>query len=1297
MLKKTVIWHIADLHIERKRHKALYYAFDFLISKIRLHATDNPDDIMYLCIVGDVFEYKIKYSQLDLVCFHHLLNLTQTIANLKVIIMPGNHDYSEANETDLIYAALINTKYDNIYHFSASGKYVFPDVEFYVHSPIDKIIPTLPMALTAAKRIALVHEPIEGCKAYGGIQIMNSRLSANSLGQKYDLVLLGDIHKKQFILPNVAYCGSFVQKTKAEDYQHGCIKWTFDDASSKDIVSEFINFDQIELYLTIKVEDNKICKFTTTHIKSARYIEIAHFNSSKQGIDHAVKVITEKFGMRPHNIKSLGVKQKDQILSTSDSLPNQIQCIESNQQLNIIHSILEESKCLQLWDEIKALHIQRAIHKNDKLKWDILQIKWSNLFCYGPDNIIDFTKFDTSDRRVFSLIGRNKTGKSSILDILLLILFNHISRGTRSSIIRKGCNSFNIECIFKVGPYKYQIERSSDEHEMNKCKLYKLLPTTDVSVASETTKEDMSGSTIIETYQIMRDLIGEYREFINVNIAMQSGQLFTDESALSQRVRILQFLELEHLHTLSKSIDQEIRVLKKTIKALQGTLSSNPPQRKLYETELSAKLVELSQVQIEIQQIIPKLSMTERSVKNKSSSNVIEQIKQLGTLLPSISNKNIISFHDLEKLKQEKYLLEKDLNVSSIQLSGKSESELYATLPSKYRSENDNDLNNHAEQSLSQINKLSATKQLVVDVYKNKPVLPDRIVIGDVSDIITKINDLQNQLSTLSLHKVEHTKSYWETVLASDNQTRDNIYIITLRDTITKLINETSVSKNRKTKFSKDELLHLIQHPPNTLIYLHITTKQMPVKPLKPNQARSASNLTELKNIIHDLQLKTVSQTLLPIFKFEKNCNACDHNAYLFQSNSDKQDLMILEKYLHELAIYQSNINSFTEYEKAVATNTKIEEYQNVKNDLEYFDQQEQINKLTALKKEYANIQLFIRAKEQILLFIQNEKTEAERSIILSQLQTYQKQLDTTRRYMTALSMYELSNEQYHIHLRNIEIDDKIGSLRMTIQTIKEIRFIRTNNKLRALSIIITDASNIIQYNSLVEDLANLQYNENLQHERNALLTRHSELSIREQELHHSIQEIRLSKSALENYDRVQKLISDKQHELDVKTAYSKCLCLNTGISERLLNMYLDNFEKDVNQILHDITDFTIYFARTKDANFTYTISHANTNKVVLPADLSSGFQRWIIDTAIRIAFVSRHPSLPGFLIIDEGFGCMDPEHLTNMREFLDSLNHQSLGLSWLLIISHVDDLNQIGINNPRIVQSSDGSSLIKY
>ena len=62
------------------------------------------------------------------------------------------------------------------------------------------------------------------------------------------------------------------------------------------------------------------------------------------------------------------------------------------------------------------------------VRWKIIKMRYSNMFSYGENNEIDFTKM----KGIIGIIAPNHYGKSSLLDVIMYCLFDECSRGKMS-------------------------------------------------------------------------------------------------------------------------------------------------------------------------------------------------------------------------------------------------------------------------------------------------------------------------------------------------------------------------------------------------------------------------------------------------------------------------------------------------------------------------------------------------------------------------------------------------------------------------------------------------------------------------------------------------------------------------------------------------------------------------------------------------------------------------------------------------------------------------------------------------
>lgn len=174
--------------------------------------------------------------------------------------------------------------------------------------------------------------------------------------------------------------------------------------------------------------------------------------------------------------------------------------------------------------------------------------------------------------------------------------------------------------------------------------------------------------------------------------------------------------------------------------------------------------------------------------------------------------------------------------------------------------------------------------------------------------------------------------------------------------------------------------------------------------------------------------------------------------------------------------------------------------------------------------------------------------------------------------------------------------------------------------------------------------------------------------------------------------------ILDKLQELsDLETqyeAYEKYLAAvkRDGVPYELMATALPRIEQEVNNILTQMTDFTIMF-QTDGKNINSYIVYDENNFWLL--ELTSGMEKFISSLAIRNALtsVSNLPR-PNFIAIDEGLGNLDSSMLSQMFLMLDYLKSQ---YEFLIMISHIDATRDMVDSQININKEPNGFSKISY
>lgn len=580
------VFHISDIHILKKNYKNIINSFNKLVDDI----VKVPNCI--LIIAGDIFEYKTRVTNDDVKLFHNLMSLLEN-NKIKTIIIPGNHDYNgNIVETDLITTLLINTKYIHITCYSKSGIYQVNNLDIYFFSPIDNEI-LFCKPHKGRTSIALLHEPIKNSLLYGGITLKEARFGKSDF-KEFDLVILGDIHLPQFIAPNIAYSGSFVQKHIGEGLEHGYVLWDV-----KTHTGNFIAIPLLESYLKLSINDNQVTALPETNPK---YISLEHNNCSTKFISDFIKTITEKYGCKPDKVIDCS---KFEYKAPSEH--NKFNIAIMDNQFTLITDFLKTKLVNELnINEIINLHTKyvKELIPVSKIKWNLNYLTWSNIFCYGSENYINFHEL----QGLSHIRGKNKTGKSSVIDILILILFNSMVRGTKSDIVNKNCKKGWIKCSFSINNDEYILERYFESSRNVSNSLYAHLLTIN--------GENITKESITETYDYLKTLIGPYNVFSSTVAALQSRQSFVDNKPGERSELLCRFLDLDMLNDIEEKVRAHLKSVKSQIKTI-GDLYDEEP-------DVCKDLTKFEKEKSELDDFIIEISEKIKVVKNNKEASLVK-------------------------------------------------------------------------------------------------------------------------------------------------------------------------------------------------------------------------------------------------------------------------------------------------------------------------------------------------------------------------------------------------------------------------------------------------------------------------------------------------------------------------------------------------------------------------------------------------------------------------------------------------------------------------------------------------
>jgi DNA repair exonuclease SbcCD ATPase subunit len=380
---------------------------------------------------------------------------------------------------------------------------------------------------------------------YNGQIINSARFGIKDL-KCWSYVFLGDIHKPQFLTPYIAYSGSFVQKNKGEGLDHGYILWDLQKQCGQHV---FIPVK--EPFLKIHAVDNQVSLPEISAEQTVQYITLVHTGCDSDFIGDLSKKIPEKYGCQINKI--INKSTYDAPIDNIRLEPKKSQEINQERLIKEILNHLPEKDINKIIDHHNSLRANRTQIKHTTYRLNYLC--WSNILSYGENNYIDFRNFR---QNIVLLNGRNKSGKSSIIDILIRILFNECERGYKDDMVNK---------LEKSGHIKLSISISNDEYILEqylvpdkKIKLHKLYKN----------GEDITKDTMNDTYKYLKhDIgIGDYKDFVNMTTAMQNRKFLIDMDCREMITLLSKLLDVDMLSEFEKDTKTAINSLKRTSKKI---------------------------------------------------------------------------------------------------------------------------------------------------------------------------------------------------------------------------------------------------------------------------------------------------------------------------------------------------------------------------------------------------------------------------------------------------------------------------------------------------------------------------------------------------------------------------------------------------------------------------------------------------------------------------------------------------------------------------------------------------------
>lgn len=567
------IAHTADIHWRGlNRHDEYREVFSFFIEDCRKNKVDH------IFIGGDIFHTKtsgISPEYIEQLTWW--LSSMSEIADVHLIL--GNHDGNLVNlsRQDAVSPIVYALNNPRVHLYKSSGIYEFsPGYNWCVFSPFDEENWSSVTPEKDKFNIACYHGQVRGSVTETGWDITDG--VTVEFFKNYHLALLGDIHRFQILgykndRPWIAYPGTPVQQNYAEQIEHGYLLW--DISSNEEWNLTFKKLPNPRPFVTLDWEGSqkKLLAESAKYPQQTRF-RVRSSTPISQGDTQAISDLLRSERAASEVTFKSDVRTETSLIKTGESIVEKSNIRSQETILSLLQSYYKEKKYVDVnWNltEIDVKKYLTNVMLNDDVsrgaKWSLRHLKWDNMFAYGEENEIDFSKLNG----IIGIFGSNRIGKSSIVGTIMYSLFNTTDRGSMKNLyvcnVRKNyCSS---RAIFDHDGKTHIIERQTSKTYNKKGSLIagthlNLFRMNDVGEA-----DDLCGEQRTDTEKIIKSLIGTSEDFLMTSFSAQ-GEIgaFIQLSSSKRRAMLSKFLDLDIFDKMHELSNKDLLGFKARLKTM---------------------------------------------------------------------------------------------------------------------------------------------------------------------------------------------------------------------------------------------------------------------------------------------------------------------------------------------------------------------------------------------------------------------------------------------------------------------------------------------------------------------------------------------------------------------------------------------------------------------------------------------------------------------------------------------------------------------------------------------------------
>ena len=560
-IKVDYIYHLADLHIRNlKRHKEYREILNQFLADVDSQKKENA--VIYLA--GDIAHAKTEMSP-ELV--REITWFFNECANrFPTFVITGNHDCNLNNmdRLDVLTPICDNLNNPNLYYLRDTGiTHINDELTFTVYSILDKKANwPLGKDVEGKKKICFFHGPVDAARTDIGYVVSSNNFTPDMF-DGFDMVLMGDIHKRQIVQqrdkangkPIVVYAGSVVQQNHGEYLEnHGYLLW---DVKSETF--EEFNIHNDYGYLTIDVINGVIPQWVHDEIgtKLPKQPRLRVRFQETEAAD--IKLVSTEL-QKMFNISEITVTRQDTLNSMKTKNRNARNLAGNVKDVNVQNGLIKEylERQFLLDDETlnKVIEINNSVNTKithedtDNILWIPKKFEFSNMFSYGEGNKIEFDRA----KGIIGLFAPNTQGKSSLFDSLSFCIFDKCSRAFKAThIMNNQKDTFSCKFNFEIDGIDYFIEREAHTTKTEKVKVnvnfWRVVDGVD---------ESLNGDERRNTNDVIKKYLGTYEDFVMTSLSLQGNNaLFIDKSQSERKDILAQYIGVNVFDKLFDVVNED--------------------------------------------------------------------------------------------------------------------------------------------------------------------------------------------------------------------------------------------------------------------------------------------------------------------------------------------------------------------------------------------------------------------------------------------------------------------------------------------------------------------------------------------------------------------------------------------------------------------------------------------------------------------------------------------------------------------------------------------------------------------